>query len=220
MNNIPQVAQSLGGGESEPALFVMIMSTTNAIGRMFAAAGSDMCLGRVDRTAWLTAAVLLTAVGMGLGVFADYDLLFPTAALVGFSYGCLWGVVPVLILELFGPEHFGTLYTSLAVCPALSSLALATWLAGGVYDRHAVPPAEGDGPPQCTGRVCFRLTFIVCAITACVGVALCVGLQLMARPTYRRLRGELAEQRRAEEGSEAEREALLGNGDDADSSTA
>ena len=41
MNNIPQVAQSLGGGESEPALFVMIMSTTNAIGRMFAAAGSD-----------------------------------------------------------------------------------------------------------------------------------------------------------------------------------
>ena len=42
----------------------------------------------------------------------------------------------------------------------------------------------------------------------------------MARPTYRRLRGELAEQRRAEEGSEAEREALLGNDDDADSSTA
>ena len=46
---------------------------------------------------------------MGLGIFADYDLLFPTAAIVGFAYGGLWGVVPVLILELFGPSNFGTL---------------------------------------------------------------------------------------------------------------
>ena len=31
--------------------------------------------------------------------------------------------------------------------PALSSLVLATALAGSVYDRHATPPADGgDGP--------------------------------------------------------------------------
>jgi hypothetical protein len=28
LNNIPQTANSLGGGQAEPALFVMIMSTT------------------------------------------------------------------------------------------------------------------------------------------------------------------------------------------------
>lgn len=142
---------------------------------------------------------------MGLGIIADYALLFPTAAIVGFAYGGLWGVVPVLILELFGPSNFGTLvscmracvvpacvpacvcaclletacestwalipvlapflmtswflavavvvcmyffvqYTTLAVMPAASSLVLATAVAGSIYDRHAVPPADGDGP--------------------------------------------------------------------------
>jgi hypothetical protein len=28
LNNVPQTANSLGGGQAEPALFVMIMSTT------------------------------------------------------------------------------------------------------------------------------------------------------------------------------------------------
>lgn len=38
-------------------------------------------------------------------------------------------------------------YTTLAVMPAASSLVFATALAGGVYDRHATPPADGgDGP--------------------------------------------------------------------------
>jgi hypothetical protein len=27
---------------------------------------------------------------MGLGIIADYSLLFPTAAIVGFAYGMLW----------------------------------------------------------------------------------------------------------------------------------
>jgi hypothetical protein len=31
LNNVPQTANSLGGGQAEPALFVMIMSTTCVI---------------------------------------------------------------------------------------------------------------------------------------------------------------------------------------------
>ena len=57
----------------------------------------------------------------------------------------LWGVAPVLILELFGATSFGACYTTFAVAPAFSSFVLATWLAGGVYDHQAGLAA---------GRVC------------------------------------------------------------------
>jgi hypothetical protein len=148
LNNVAQVAESLApeATTANTALFVMIMSTTNCIGRMVWGLGSDVTLAYVDRTAWLVAAIALTAGGMGLGSIGDgtmynsgtlYTLLFPTAALVGFAYGALWGVVPVLIMEMFGPRHFGTLYTTLAIAPALSSFVIATWLVGDVYDRHA-----------------------------------------------------------------------------------
>jgi hypothetical protein len=41
--------------------------TANALGRMAAGLGSDFALPRVDRTAWLTAALALTAAAMALG---------------------------------------------------------------------------------------------------------------------------------------------------------
>ena len=74
--------------------------------------------------------------GMGMAAIADYNLLFPTAALVGLSYGAIWGVIPVVILELFGPDNFGTLYTTLAIAPALSSLAMATGLVRSFETTH------------------------------------------------------------------------------------
>ena len=84
---------------------------------MFVGLGSDLTFAYIDRTAWFTAAIVLTGVvsrpgtaqstpgdlehcsshsvrslralrtvprqGMGLGIVADYSLLFPTAAIVG-----------------------------------------------------------------------------------------------------------------------------------------
>ena len=47
------MAESLGEGRGEQtsALFVMIMSTTNCLGRMMWGMGSDLTIQRVDRTA-------------------------------------------------------------------------------------------------------------------------------------------------------------------------
>ena len=96
----------------------------NAVGRMFVGLGSDLTFAYIDRTAWFTAANVLTGVvsldtspvfplqpirntahrlfvsshslhalhcvvprqGMGVGIVADYTLLFPTAAIVGTTY--------------------------------------------------------------------------------------------------------------------------------------
>ena len=157
LNNAAQVAESLGGGErGTAALFVMIMSTTNCVGRMMWGLGSDLMVRRgVDRTAFLTLSVGAMSIGMGMMAVADYDLLFAASAVVGLAYGSLWGVVPVLIVELFGPESFGTLYTTLSAAVAASSFVLATALTGGIYEQHVRPDScecvggsGGDYPGQ------------------------------------------------------------------------
>eukprot|EP01048_Picozoa_sp_COSAG05_P008821 COSAG05_NODE_690_length_7901_cov_174.242886_9_plen_73_part_00 len=38
------------------------------------------------------------ASGMMMAAVSDYTMLFPTAAVVGFAYGGMWGVVPTLPL--------------------------------------------------------------------------------------------------------------------------
>jgi len=60
----------------------------------------------------------------------------------------------VLTSELFGLRHMASNQSVVHVAPTLGNLALATYLAGGLYQRTG--RANGDPPGTCRGGGCYR----------------------------------------------------------------
>ena len=60
----------------------------------------------------------------------------------------------VLTSELFGLRHMASNQSVIHTAPTLGNLALATYLAGGLYQRHG--QLNGDPPGTCFGQGCYR----------------------------------------------------------------
>jgi len=60
---------------------------------------------------------------------------------IGFAYGGLWGVVPVLILELFGPSNFGTL---VGCCNSIRWCFIPSGVMSASLAYHTVFVATGE----------------------------------------------------------------------------
>ena len=60
----------------------------------------------------------------------------------------------VLTSELFGLRHMASNQAVIHTAPTLGNLALATYLAGDLYQRHG--QLHGDPPGTCFGQGCYR----------------------------------------------------------------
>ena len=65
----------------------------------------------------------------------------------------------VLTSELFGLRHMASNQSVIHLAPTLGNLALATYLAGGLYQRRG--RANGDPPGTCYGPDCYRCASLV-----------------------------------------------------------
>jgi hypothetical protein len=76
----------------------------------------------------------MAVVNLALGLTTAVAPLYPLAVLYGTAFGALWCLIPAITSEIFGVEHFASLYTSLILAPALGCWLLAAQLAGRLYD--------------------------------------------------------------------------------------
>jgi MFS family permease len=94
INNLGSMSQALSGENDRQELLVILLSVFNCLGRMFAGYASDATARWLSRPAWLTLTVASMTGCMAVTAFADWGMLYLTAAWTGFSYGAFWSLGP------------------------------------------------------------------------------------------------------------------------------
>eukprot|EP00937_MAST-01D_sp_MAST-1D-sp2_P007730 g7730.t1 len=120
INNLGQIAPTLGMAPGSEDTFVSLVSCSNAFGRIAAGALSDTVLQRgMPRPVVVLGAMLLMVVTHGLLAFSSAILLYPASVLCGLSYGAINAVFPTVLSEVFGIEHLGAIYATNSIALAL-----------------------------------------------------------------------------------------------------
>lgn len=151
---------------TEQQLQVALLSAANFAGRLAAGVLGDVVGQRFSSSR----SRLLFVPGLGLvltqmliGSLKHAETLRLTSLLTGFFYGFTYCIVPLLVGDAFGMEHFSGNWGLVGLAPILPSLYL-TGLFGKVYDMRA------DESHVCVGRDCYRPAFdftLVVASLAC-----------------------------------------------------
>ncbi|EAL23140.1 hypothetical protein CNBA4850 [Cryptococcus deneoformans B-3501A] len=89
---------------------------------------------------------------------------------VGGMYGALFTLTPAIVSLHFGPTNFGLAWGMISYFAALGSVVYSY-----LYALLSIP---SDSQTECHGTHCFRVTFIVCAVSCFVGS---LGLWLLGR---------------------------------------
>ncbi|KAI5478285.1 serine carboxypeptidase [Pseudohyphozyma bogoriensis] len=201
INNIGTMAKTLAHGESNPkkvalaqASLVSLLSIFNCTGRLASGFLSDYFVHhapahmRFARIWWLVPiAALFTLTQLLTGWTTEVEgwtgLGLPTA-LIGFSYGALFGIVPTLTLEAFGMKSFSENNGYVSLSPAVFGNS-ANLLFGRIYDSnvdHSPTTSPSELVPRggaaidhlCVmGRDCFSAAFHITAL-------MCFGAMLLA----------------------------------------
>lgn len=188
INNMSQLGQSLGYTETETKTFVSLWSIWNFLGRFGAGYTSDFLFHTYGWARPLLMAITLLIMSGGHIVIASgfSGNLYVGSILVGICYGSQWSLMPTITSEIFGLEHMGTIFNTIAIASPLGSYIFSVRVIGYIYDREA---AREHG--ACSGIHCFVVSFFVMAIVAFLGFLVAAALFFRTRRFY-----QLASQRR------------------------
>lgn len=159
LESLPQVQL-----EELQALNVSLVSIFNCTGRIFAGLTSDQLKHRfgLQRSAFL----LLSGILFILGSIAIYlntssaQLAYYTSFL-GFAYGNMFGIAPVLCSELFGLRNFSTNWGMMSIAPGIAG-NIFNLLYGKIYDQHSDTATH-----ECAkGLACYQDAFMYAIISA------------------------------------------------------
>lgn len=187
LNNMGQVARSLGFTQHHITIFVTLISVCQFLGRFGLGIFSDYLLSNFG-----VARPLLTAMA-GLALCGGYLLIvmagtfgwtmYMGCIVIGLCFGANWCLNPTTVSELFGLSHFGTLYNVMQVGIPMVSYVMSVWVAGYLYDLEA--NTQGGGG-KCKGSKCFKLTFIILASVCLLAVMSSSVLWWRTRHLYRK----------------------------------
>lgn len=111
--------------------------------------------------------------------------LYVGSIVVGVCYGVRLAITVPTASELFGLKYYGLIYNILILNLPLGSFLFSGLLAGFLYDSQATPTAGGGN--TCIGPHCYRLVFIVMAITCVIGFGLDVLLTFRTKSVYSKI---------------------------------
>jgi len=167
INSMGQLVKAVDGGSAglQP-VGVSLFSIFNASGRL--AMGRAAASGRFRRTQLFAGALLVTGlVYVAFALEQRRSIMLISIPLLGFGYGCLWSLQPLLIAELFGKRRdFGSKYGILAIAAVLGSTPLVEVAVPYFYNQYA----DDDG--FCRGPGCFRGSLLTAALSCAVGAML------------------------------------------------
>ncbi|TVU48762.1 hypothetical protein EJB05_00034, partial [Eragrostis curvula] len=184
VNNISQIGGSLGYTTKETSTLVSLWSIWNFSGRFGAGFISDHFLRQqgIGRPFFIGATLLIMSVGHAIISSGLPASLYIGSVLVGLCYGCQWALMPSITSEIFGLNHFGTIFNMVAVASPVGSYILSVRVVGYIYDMES-PPDEH----ACVGTHCFALSFMVMACVCVFGSVVAFVLFIRTRTFYRRV---------------------------------
>jgi MFS family permease len=150
INNVGTVALALGrNGQLEynahdisawQAKQVATISIYNCAGRVLAGLASDWAKARfgIGRIWFLpvVAAMFIISQFTAIGT-EQVEHLWIVSTMLGFAYGSLFNVIPILVLEWFGMAHFSQNFGTINLAPILGG-NLFNLLFGYVYDSNTI----------------------------------------------------------------------------------
>ncbi|KAI5887407.1 MFS general substrate transporter [Schizophyllum commune H4-8] len=170
---------------------VSILSVMNCAGRIVIGLASDFVKTRLGRVR----SVLLVGVALSLfvsqvlaGNIDDPSSLWMATALLGFSYGSLFGVMPAVIIEWFGMVHFSENWGFISLAPMFAG-NLFSLAFGRNLDREGErgareAPAPVAAPDCVAGRSCYAATLHLTA--SCCFCALLLSVYAVWRDERKR----------------------------------
>lgn len=155
-------------GNTSVGSLLPLFSVFGAIGRMFAGFMMDR-YGRPVRLLFIP----LASITLSMVVFScvPIDGLFFAMPALGFGYGQVFALSPVILIEEFGTQNFGASWGLLGIAPALGAL-MANSIAGALNDKFVqdasvqVVAVHSDAVvSHCVGLDCYLYTFITCVFS-------------------------------------------------------
>ncbi|KAI4992281.1 hypothetical protein ZWY2020_051698 [Hordeum vulgare] len=139
VNNISQIGGSLGYTSRETSTLVSLWSIWNFSGRFGAGYVSDHFLRSrgVGRPFFIAATLLVMGVGHAIISSGFHASLYVGSVLVGLCYGSQWALMPSITSEIFGLNHFGTIFNTVAVASPVGSYVLSVRVVGFIYDKES-----------------------------------------------------------------------------------
>ncbi|CAN8276329.1 unnamed protein product [Cochlearia groenlandica] len=185
MNNMGQIGIALG--YTDVSIFVSMMSIWGFFGRILSGTVSEHFIKKsgTPRPLWNAASQILMAIGYILMALAVPGSLYIGAIVVGVCYGVRLAITVPTASELFGLKYYGLIYNILVLNLPLGSFLFSGLLAGLLYDVQATPTPGGGN--TCVGPHCYRLIFVVMAITSVVGVGLDILLAFRTKEIYAKI---------------------------------
>ncbi|XP_043705269.1 uncharacterized protein LOC122655098 [Telopea speciosissima] len=194
IDNLGQIGLSLGYPSSSTSTFVSLVSIWNYLGRVVAGFVSEIFLKKYKfpRPLMLTLVLLLSCVGHILIAFGVPNGLYVASVIIGFCFGAQWPLLFAIISEIFGLKYYSTLYNFGAVASPIGLYVLNVRLAGHLYDKEARKQMAALGRTRvagqvlnCTGVVCYRLSFLIITAVTLFGCAVSMILVIRTRKFYR-----------------------------------
>jgi MFS family permease len=183
INNAPQMSDAYIGSHKSGAgtTLVSLVSCFNSFGRLIYGNVSEAMLPRVSRIWFLFFSLSLLSLSYWLLLLFGEPMLTVVGAIVGFAYGGLWGVQPVILVEVFGPADYGMKYACSAIAAFAGSVIFPTLIAGTLYDEET-RRLHTDG--SCFQPSCFSTTNLITGCLGIVGCLLTLIVHAMTRNVY------------------------------------
>ncbi|KAL8283172.1 hypothetical protein RQP46_005950 [Phenoliferia psychrophenolica] len=203
INNVGTVTRTLSPLDADPrkvaaaqAHLVSLLSVFNCLGRLTAGFVSDYFLHssplhlRFARVWWLVSAMFVLSqllASWTTEVEGWFGLILPTSS-TGFSYGFMFGILPILCIEWFGIISFSSNSGWVTIAPAVFGNS-ANILFGRIYDSNVVKRAPESLVPRAAfvlgragttatdklcllGAECFATAFHMTTVMALLALAL------------------------------------------------
>mmetsp|Transcript_21036 Transcript_21036/g.38396 ORF Transcript_21036/g.38396 Transcript_21036/m.38396 type:complete len:543 (-) Transcript_21036:29-1657(-) len=173
--NLGQIVESRSGPKVGAATVVTIFSCSQSLGRLSGGMWFDMMVRQRIARPWGFVVLLLEmAIAQAMLCIPGRAPLYGGVALAGMAFGLTYPLMIVTIAELFGPRKIAPNYMIYDGSPgAASTLLIAKYLVGIVYERHTMP-----GESTCYGDSCFWLSH---AVVCCLQVVASFGAIWLAR---------------------------------------
>ncbi|KMZ65038.1 Nodulin-like / Major Facilitator Superfamily protein [Zostera marina] len=184
-NNMGQMGLAMG--YADVSLFVSLISIFGFFGRIGSGFISEhfIRIAAIPRPFWNATSQILMSVGYIIMAIAMPGSLYIGSVIVGLCYGIRLAVTVPTLSELFGLKYFGLMYNIIILNLPLGSFLFSGLLAGYLYDAEATETADGGN--TCVGSHCYRLVFIIMAVTSLVGCVLDILLTIKTKPLYKKI---------------------------------
>jgi MFS family permease len=154
---------------------VSIISLGSFSGRLLSGIGSDVIVKRLSGSRFWCVAVAATVfliAQLCATRIEDPNHLWVVSGLCGLAYGILFGVLPAVVIDVFGAEGFAVNWGFMTLAPVVSGNVFNLFY-GAVYDSHSEVQAGGEF--NCDeGIVCFQAAYYVTLASSALGVVACL----------------------------------------------